>query len=212
MLKEAISRHVLDDDVIKPVEGRKGQVPGPSVDPATDEPYRIQEIRRTFIPGVVLVVLVIVVIVAWWSLRDTGEDLQPLDDIDASDNFNLLGYYVEDLVAYGPYAHAVNLTLARGDRLVLEYTSSGPPGGVQVRLQARQDPSDGVDGAGGAQVVASSVGERGKIELRVEEGGAFQLYFWHPGSARPPGPDDDPDGHVTAAVSYDLRVERAIRA
>ncbi|NIT79431.1 MAG: hypothetical protein GWO44_21705 [Thermoplasmata archaeon] len=80
-----------------------------------------------------------------------------------------------------------------------------------MRVQHPLHTSDGMGGAGGTPVYASSVGGNGSIDLFVLEPGAYQVYFWHPGAVQGPGPSDDPDDHTTAAVGYRLIVERGHR-
>jgi hypothetical protein len=173
--------------------------------------YSRSEWRSVVVPSAVFIALVILVLLVIYLTQDTGDDHQRLDDLDESDNFNLLGHWVPELHAYGPYSHPVNLTLEVGDQLVLTYTTFGPPGGIQVRLQHPLHPTDGVNGTGGTEVYSSAVGENGSIRFTAREGGAYQVYFWHPGSVVPPGPSDDPNAHITAAVSYHLQVTRALR-
>jgi hypothetical protein len=107
--------------------------------------------------------------------------------------------------------YAINITLEKGDSVTLTYSSNGPPGGIQVRLQHPLHPTDGAAGAGGTEVYSSSSGGNGTVGLLVEESGAYQVYFWHPGSVEVPGPGDDPDAHITATVGFRLEIERGLR-
>lgn len=173
--------------------------------------YTKGEWRSALKPALVLLAVVVILVVAWYLVSDTIPEDQRLDDVDRDGSVNLLGHKRDNLTAYGSHVHAINLTLESGDDLQLSFTSNGPPEGIQVRLQHPLHPSDGSGGAGGTQVFAMSSGGNGTIGFFVEEGGAYQVYFWHPGSARGPGPDDDPDDHITAAVSYHLVVIRAHR-
>lgn len=173
--------------------------------------YARHEWRSVVVPSVVFIALVVLVLLAIYLTRDTGDHHQRLGDVDESDNFNLLGHWVPELHAYGSHSHPINLSLEVGDQLVLTYTTFGPPGGIQVRLQHPLHPTDGVNGTGGTEVYSSAVGENGSIRFTATEGGAYQVYFWHPGSVVPPGPDDDPDAHIMVAVSYHLEVTRALR-
>ena len=173
--------------------------------------YSRSEWRSVVVPSVVFIALVVLVLLAIYLTRDTGDHHQRLGDVDESDNFNLLGHWVPELHAYGSHSHPINLSLEVGDQLVLTYTTFGPPGGIQVRLQHPLHPTDGVNGTGGTEVYSSAVGENGSIRFTATEGGAYQVYFWHPGSVVPPGPDDDPDAHIRAAVSSHLKVTRAMR-
>jgi hypothetical protein len=159
----------------------------------------------------VLIVMVVIAIIAWYLVVGTGPDDHRLEDVDEEGSFKLLGRWRQNLTAYGTHSYAVNLTLEEGDVFTLSYSSHGPPEGIQVRLQHPLHPTDGVDGTGGTRVYASSVGGNGTVDLFVEEGGAYQVYFWHPGANRPPGQDDEPDDHITAAVFYHLIVTRAHR-
>ena len=173
--------------------------------------YTRSEWRGVLTPAIVLLVVVALVVIAWYLVRDTGPDEQRMDDVDVNGSFNLIGYWMQNLTAYGSHVHAINLTFEEGDILALTYSSHGPPGGIQVRLQHPLHPTDGSDGTGGTKVYASSIGGNGTIDLIIDEGGAYQLYFWHPGSNRSPGEGDDPDDHTTAAVGYHLVVTRAHR-
>jgi hypothetical protein len=173
--------------------------------------YTRWEWRGAVMPAVFLLVVVVVVVTGWYLLRDTGPDPNRLEDVDESGSFNLQGNWLEEPIAYGSHVHAINLTLERGDILDLSYSSNGPPGGIQVRLQHPLNPDDGTGGIGGTTVFSSTSGGNGTVHLFVELEGAYQLYFWHPGTARPPGDGDDPDDHLTAAVSYHLLVARANR-
>lgn len=193
-------------------DGVEASVPeGVEWEDETAVPYTWEEWRAVVVPAILVLVLVAVVVLAWSMLRDTGPDVQRLDDIDDSGSFNLLGYYREPLTAYGPHARPVNLTLETGDELVLTFLVNGPPEGIQVRLQDPLHPSDGANSTGGARVHASVVGRDGTLRFTSTDGGAYQVYFWHPGAARPPGTGDDPEAHITAAVAYDLVVVRAHR-
>jgi hypothetical protein len=176
-----------------------------------DTPYTRGEWMDALVPAILVVAVLVLVLVVWYLAGDEGPIEQGLDDVDENGSFNLQGQWVEDLTAYGTQAASINLTLDEGDRLSLSYSAHGPPDGIQVRLQHPLHPSDGANGTGGTRVFASSVGGNGTIELFVQEGGAYQLYFWHPGSTKMPGPDDDPDDHTLAAVSYHLVVIRAHR-
>ncbi len=173
--------------------------------------YLRSEWRSVVVPSVVFIALVVLVLLVIYLTRDTGDHHQRLEDVNEDENFNLRGHWVPVLRAYGPHSHPINLTLDVGDQLVLTYTTFGPSGGIQVRLQHPLHPTDGVNGTGGTVVYASTVGETGSIRFTATEGGAYQVYFWHPGSVVPPGPDDDPDAHITAAVSSHLKVTRAMR-
>ncbi len=186
---------------------------GPELEGAHEDGtrYSRSEWRGAVAPALVFVTLLILVLVAHYLLRDTGSEWHPLDDVDDSGSFDLPGRYEEELTAYGAYAYSINVTLDRSDRLTLSYRSNGPPDGIQVRLQHPLHPTDGIDGTGGAEVFSSSAGGNGSIDFFTREGGAYQVYFWHPGSAREPGPGDDPDIHVTATVTYDLQVIRGHR-
>jgi hypothetical protein len=173
--------------------------------------YSRSEWRSVVIPSAVFIALVVLILLVIYLTQDTGDDHQRLDDVDVNENFNLLGHWVPELHAYGSHSHPINLTLEVGDQLILTYSTFGPPGGIQVRLQHPLHPTDGVNGTGGTEVYSSTVGENGSIRFTATEGGAYQVYFWHPGSVVPPGPDDDPNKHITAAVSYHLLVTRALR-
>lgn len=196
-------------------EGAPGSSGDDDVDaffrPDGDERYRRREWRAALTPALVVLAVVALLVVAWYLVADTGPEAQLLDDVDAEGSFNLLGHWRDGLTAYGSHVHAINLTLESGDELVLSFSSNGPPEGIQVRLQHPLHPTDGTGGAGGTQVFASSTGGNGTIRFFVQEGGAYQVYFWHPGSARPPGAGDDPDDHTTAAVAHHLVVTRAHR-
>jgi len=180
-------------------------------DDAKGTRYLRSEWRSVIVPSVVFIALVVLVLFAIYLTRDTGDDHQRLEDVNENANFNLLGHWVPELHAYGSHSHPFNLTLDVGDVLVLTYTTFGPPSGIQVRLQHPLHPTDGINGTGGTEVYASTVGENGSIRFTATEGGAYQVYFWHPGSVVPPGPDDDPDVHITAAISSHLKVTRALR-
>jgi len=176
----------------------------------TTAPYTWGEWRGVIVPALVAVAVMVFAVSAWYVLRDT-EGAQRLDDLETSGSFNLEGYYRDPLTAYGPHARSINLTLEEGDVLELSYLVNGPPDGIQVRLQHPLHPDDGAGGTGGATVLASTVGRNGTLTFSTTEAGAYQVYFWHPGSARPPGAGDDPEIHMTAAVAYDLSVVRAHR-
>jgi hypothetical protein len=176
-----------------------------------DGRYTRDEWRGLLVPAAGVVAVLVISVVAWVLLSDPGPDVVRLDDVDERGSINLLGHWRENLTAYGPHAFAINLTLEEGDAVTLTYSSNGPPGGIQVRLQRPLHPSDGEGGTGGTTVHSSSSGVNGTVRLDVEEPGAYQVYIWHPGSARGPGPDDDPDDHTTAAVGYHLVVERGSR-
>jgi hypothetical protein len=176
-----------------------------------DPPYTKGEWSSALIPVITFLTAVVLVVVSWYLVTDTGTEDPLLDDMDESGSFNLQGQWVEQPKAYGPHTKALNLTLEHGDTLTLTYSAHGPPGGIQVRVQHPLDPSDGVNGTGGARVFASSVGGNGTVDLFVENEGAYQVYFWHPGVTKAPGPDDDPDDHTLAAVGYRLVVNRANR-
>ena len=174
-------------------------------------PYTRRESRGVLAPTLALVAVLALLVIAWHLVRDTGPEDALLGDVDESGSFKLRGHWRENLTAYGPHAHAINLTLEEGDLFILNYGSHGPPDGIQVRLQHPLHPSDGANGSGGTRVFASSAGGNGTLQLSVREAGAFQVYFWHPGSIRAPGEGDDADAHITASVSYDLSVRRAHR-
>lgn len=163
------------------------------------------------LPSLALLAVLALFVSAHLLTLDDGEVHHPLRDVDETGTFNLAGNWVENLTAYGSHSHSINLTMDEGDHLILEFTSFGPAGGIQVRLQHPLHPTDGADGTGGTQVVASTVGENGTLEMTVREPGAYQVYFWNPGAARPPGPGGDPDAHSSAGGSYHLRVERSGR-
>ncbi len=173
--------------------------------------YTRSEWRAVLTPAIVLLGVVALVVIAWYLVRDTGPDEHRMDDVDVNGSFNLMGYWMQNLTAYGSHVHAINLTLEEGDLLAITYSSNGPPGGIQVRLQHPLHPKDGSGGIGGTRVYASSIGGNGTIDLIVDEDGAYQIYFWHPGSNRSPGEGDDPDDHTTAAIGYHLVVTRAHR-
>ncbi len=175
-------------------------------------PYSRTEWRGAIVPAVVFIALVIALVVAWYLVRDTGPEDLLMEDLDEEGSFTLLGHWRENLTAYGSHVHAINLTLEEGDTLNLTYTSHGPPGGVQVRVQHPLNPADGTGGAGGTRVYASSVGGNGSIDLFVLEPGAYQVYFWHPGAVQEPGPSDDADDHTTAVIGYRLVVDRGRRS
>ena len=176
-----------------------------------DPRYTREEWRAALAPAIVLVSVLVVVVVAWYLVRDTGPEDHLLEDVDDQGSFKLLGAWRENLTAYGPHVRAINLTLEEGDVLALTYSSHGPPDGIQVRLQHPLHPTDGAGGTGGTRVYGSSSGGNGTIDLFVSEPGAYQLYFWHPGSIQAPGEGDDPDDHTTASVGYTLSVIRAHR-
>lgn len=187
-----------------------GTGPGPAeVDP--DPSYTRVEWTEVLFPAIIVLVLVIMFATAWYLLGDAEQEEHILEDVNEEGSFNLVGYWSDDPVPYGSQARAINLTLEVGDIVSLDYSAIGPPGGIHVRLQHPLHPQDGANGTGGTTVLASSVGGNGTIDLFVEEGGAYQIYFWHPGSSRPPGEVDDPSDHVTAAVAYRLTVTRANR-
>ena len=180
------------------------------VDP-DDSPYSRSEWWAVLIPALMLLAIVSLIVFTWYMLLDTGPDHQPLQDVDEEDTFNLLGHWRRDLTVYGTHVASVNLTLDKGDSLTMTFASHGPPEGIQVRLQHPLHPTDGMNGTGGTMVYATSVGGNGTIVLSIEEPGAYQLYFWHPGATKAPGPGDDPDDHTMAAVTYRLVVIRAHR-
>ncbi|UCC93013.1 MAG: hypothetical protein JSW25_10210 [Thermoplasmata archaeon] len=176
-----------------------------------DAPFTRTEWRNALVPAILLFVVMTVVALAWYLAWDTSPEEHRLSDIDETGTLNLLGQWMEDPTAYGYHAAAINLTLEKGDTITLDYSAHGPPDGIQVRLQHPLHPSDGINGTGGAMVYASSVGGNGTVQLFVTEAGAYQLYFWHPGTTRAPGPGDDPDDHTLAVVGYHLVVVRAHR-
>ena len=204
------------DDVTGETDGTEEVTETPDADEVdwedeTTAPYTWGEWRGVIVPALVAVAVMVIAVSAWYVLRDTEPEAQRLNDLETSGSFNLLGYYREPLTAYGPHARSINLTLEEGDVLELSYLVNGPPDGIQVRLQHPLHPDDGADGTGGATVHASAVGRNGTLRFSTTEAGAYQVYFWHPGSARPPGAGDDPEVHMTAAVAYDLSVVRAHR-
>jgi len=211
--EELVELVELDDGSGQAVDGPTDEVEDPVPErPQVDQtPYSGTEWRAVATPALVLLVVVALAVVCWYMLRDTGPDTQPLEDMDVEGTFDLLGHWRKDLTVYGTHAGAINLTLAQGDTISLTYTSHGPPDGVKVRLQHPFHPTDGANGTGGTMVYASSVGGNGTIDLFVKEPGAYQVYFWHPGSTRALGEGDDPADHTTAAVSYHLVVVRAHR-
>ena len=140
-------------------------------------------------------------------LMQEREHWEPLDDVELSGSFRLQGAYDADPVPYGPHARAINITLRERDHLVLSFFTGGLESGIQVRVQSPLHP----DGGGAPEVLASSEGTDGTIDLIAKADGAFQMYFWHPGSARPPGTGDDDSLHYPVDVTYDLRIERAMR-
>jgi hypothetical protein len=172
------------------------------------EVYTGTELRGAVLPAVVFLVVVAVVIVGLYFILGTGEGERPLEDIDMSGSITLDGAWRENLTAYGPHVVAINLTLAEGDEVELSFSSMGPPGGIQVRLQRPLHP----ESVGGSQVptdvVASAASGNGSLEHIVVDPGAYQVYFWHPGSARDPS---DGGYHFQASVSYHLVVHRAGR-
>jgi hypothetical protein len=173
--------------------------------------YPVPEVRGVLLPALVLLSIVILLLVADHLTDDGGSRLYPLEDVDTSGSFHLAGDYSTEPVAYGPSTHAINLTLNVGDRLVLTYSSFGPSGGIQVRLQHPLSSRDGVNGTGGTEVHSMAAGGNGTMDFLVREGGAYQVYFWHPGSARPPHPGEGADAHSVASVTYTLRVTRGNR-
>jgi hypothetical protein len=173
--------------------------------------YSRGEWRGVLVPTAAVVAVLIISVVAWYLVTDPGPDVQRLEDIDEEGSFKLLGHCWGNSTAYGSHVHAINLTLEEGDTVTLSYTSNGPPDGIQVRLQHPLHPTDGQGGTGGSRVYSSSSGGNGTVGLFVEESGAYQLYFWHPGSILAPGPGDDPDAHITATVGYILEVTRGSR-
>jgi hypothetical protein len=175
------------------------------------EPYTRREWWTALAPAIVLLAFIVLLIFAWFMAWDTEPDEHLLGDMDDSGSFNLQGHWVEDPTPYGTHAFAINLTLEEGDALTLDYSAHGPPDGIQVRLQHPLHPKAGVEGTGGSLVYASSVGGNGTIEFFVQDAGAYQVYFWHPGSTKAAGQGDDPDDHTLAAVSYHLVVIRAHR-
>jgi hypothetical protein len=173
--------------------------------------YSRDEWMRVVLPAVLLLAMLLMAATVWSLMKVPGPDEDLLADVDEAGSFNLVGHWTDGVTAYGPHARSVNLTLERGDDLSLVFSSNGPPDGIQVRLQHPLFPTDGANGTGGTRVYASAVGGNGSIHLLVEEEGAYQVYFWHPGSVRGPGEGDDPADHTTAAVSYHLVVARAHR-
>ncbi len=209
------ARSAPEDD-IGPEEGdgsRAEGIPGedPDKGPFEGSAYSREEMTRVVVPSVLSLAMVLMVVTVWYLLMDQGPEEHLLPEVEEEGSFNLVGHWAEGVTAYGPHARSINLTLEEGDVLSLIYTVSGPPGGIHVRLQHPLHPSDGINGTGGTAVHASSVGGNGSIHFLVEQGGAYQVYFWHPGSAQEPGEGDAPDDHVTAAVSYRLTVNRAHR-
>ncbi len=168
--------------------------------------YTLADLRTVAVPAAVLVTLVVVAILAVHLIRER-EHWEPLDDLELSGSFRLQGPYDADLAPYGPHSRAVNITLRERDHLVLSFFTGGLETGIQVRVQSPLHPV----GGGGPEVLASSEGTDGTIDLIANANGAFQVYFWHPGSARPPGDGDDEALHYPVDVTYDLRIERAMR-
>jgi hypothetical protein len=168
--------------------------------------YLGRELRAVAIPAVVVLALVIAVAVGWYVTRDTGEEMVPLKDIDSSGAVTLDGAYQPDLSSYGPHVLAINVTLAVGDELLLTFSATGPPDGVQARVQRPLHPGGGEPGGG--EVLASAVGTNGTIDYWAAAEGAFQIYFWHQGSVREGG---EPEEHNPAYLSYELKVFRAHR-
>jgi hypothetical protein len=149
-----------------------------------------------------------VVIVGLHFILGSWEGHTSREDVDTSGSFTLDGAWRENLTAYGPHVMALNLTLAEGDHVVLTFTSSGPPGGIQARLQRPLHPESFGGGQVPTDVVASEAAVNGSYEHTVVDPGAYQVYFFHPGSARDPS---DVDAHYHATVFYRLAVERAGR-
>lgn len=203
----------LDNDVGRDVEAPEEEAWAevPDEPGRDDNPYTGTEWRAVVTPALVVLVVIALAVFSWYALTDSGPDHRPSKDIDDEGTFNLLGHWREDLTVYGTHVGAINLSLDKGDTVTMTYSSHGPPKGIQVRLQHPLHPTDGTDGTGGTIVYASSVGGNGTVNLFIEEPGAYQVYFWHPGSTSAPGVDDDPNDHTTAAVAYHLVVVRAHR-
>jgi len=195
-----------DDEPFDEVVDDRPQVPDQDVSSYTRKEWKV-----VVTPALLLVVVIALIFGAWYMLRDTGPDQPLLKDIDEDGTFNLQGHWREDLTVYGTHARGINITLDKGDTLTLAYSSNGPPDGIHVRLQHPLNPTDGANATGGTMVYASSVGGNGTVDLFIDEPGAYQVYFLHPGSTRAPGPGDDPDDHTLAAVAYHLVVVRAHR-
>ena len=172
------------------------------------ETYTRQELRGIIVPAAVFLVVVGVVIVGLHFILGSWEGHSSLDDVDISGSFTLEGAWRENLTAYGPHAMALNLTLDEGDQVMLTFSSMGPPGGIQVRLQRPLHTGDVGGGQVPTDVVASEAAGNGSLEHTVIEPGAYQVYFWHPGSARDPS---QTEAHLSATVSYHLVVTRAGR-
>ncbi|MCJ2540963.1 MAG: hypothetical protein LN414_06830, partial [Candidatus Thermoplasmatota archaeon] len=73
--------------------------------------YTRSEWRGVLTPAIVLLAVVALVVIAWYLVRDTGPDEHTMDDVDVNGSFNLIGYWMQNLTAYGSHVHAINHTL-----------------------------------------------------------------------------------------------------
>jgi hypothetical protein len=180
------------------------EVPGESEWEEDDSRYSWSDARPLVVPIVVISSVVVVILVGLHFIQGPDDDVTRLEDVDMSGTFTLDGSAQNPFTHYGPHVWSHNLTLRKGDTIVLRYTSSGPPEGIHVRLQHPLLPQQ----AEPVEVHASSAGANGSIDLVIGISGAYQVYIYHPGAARPP---EDPDAHQYATVVYDLEVTRANR-
>jgi hypothetical protein len=163
--------------------------------------YTRAEIWSIVFPTLVVVSLVVTIIVGLVIIIGPDDQAHELEDLRTAGSFTLDGVALNGTPLYGPHVWAYNLTLADGDVLSLTYSSTGPPGGIQVRLQHPLHPSQ----VGPVEVHTSAVGANGSLEYTAATAGAYQVYFYHPGASRT---SDDGDAHQYASVTYTLVVDR----
>jgi len=171
-------------------------------------PYDLME-AMPLVYVVILIFVVLSFVVIAIRLADLwAPEERPLGDVSDSGTFDLDGATVDPYVPFGGHAHAINVTLLAGDRLRLEFTVTGPPDGVEALLQRPISPTNASTSP--AMVLESATGLSGSINFTAVEPGAYQVYFFHPASVRPPPTGVDAgDWHVDARVTYSLRIQRA---